>query len=128
MVEVWFRLLRDHVPDLGQHCRACSGAHFTAWPCAVRTLAEEARQQHAVGLTIRRTQLRGRLGRTSALTLREREFLQMAADGRSDVEIAEKLGVPERTVRTTTRRIVHRSGARDRAALLVLALREGVIV
>jgi DNA-binding CsgD family transcriptional regulator len=52
----------------------------------------------------------------------------MAAEGRSDEEIAAQLDVPERTVRTTIRRIARKLGEPDRGGLLVLALRSGVIV
>ena len=49
MVEVWFRILGDHVPDEDRRCRACSGVRRAEWPCPVRALAERARQWHALG-------------------------------------------------------------------------------
>jgi len=128
MVEVWFRILTNHVPDQDDRCRACSGVRRAAWPCPVRSLAERARQWHALGLSSRARRLRGPRGSSCPLTLREREFLQLAADGWTDEEIAARLRVPERTVRTTVRRIGRSVGAPDRPDLLVLALRAGVIV
>jgi DNA-binding CsgD family transcriptional regulator len=128
MVEVWFRILGDHVPDQDRRCRACSGVRRAAWPCPVRALAERARQWHALGLSGRGRRLPGLRGTSCPLTLREREFLQLAADGWPDPEIAERLDVPERTVRTSIRRIGRAVGAPDRTALLVLALRAGVVV
>ena len=53
MVEVWFRILGDHVPDEDRRCRACSGVRRAEWPCPVRALAERARQWHALGLSRR---------------------------------------------------------------------------
>ena len=95
---------------------------------AVRALAEGARQWHALGLSARGRRLPGLRGASCPLTLREREFLQLAADGWRDLEIAERLEVPERTVRTSIRRIGRAVGAPDRTGLLVLALRAGVVV
>ena len=128
MVEVWFRILGDHVPDEDRRCKACSGVRRAAWPCPVRGLAERARQWHALGLSARGRRLPGLRGASCPLTLREREFLQLAADGWRDLEIAERLEVPERTVRTSIRRIGRAVGAPDRTGLLVLALRAGVVV
>ncbi len=128
MVEVWFRILGDHVPDEDRRCRACTGVRRMAWPCQVRALAERARQWHAIGLTARGRRLPGLRGSSCPLTLREREFLQLAADGWRDTEIAERLDVPEPTVRTSIRRIARAVAAPDRDALLVLALRAGVVV
>ena len=128
MVEIWFRILGDHVPDADGRCAACTGVRRTAWPCQVRALAERARQWHALGLSGRGRRLPGLRGASCPLTLREREFLQLATDGWGDGEIAERLEVPERTVRTSIRRIGRAVGAPDRGGLLVLALRAGVVV
>ena len=136
MVEIWFRILVDHVPDPDARCRACTaagtGERNTPWPCTVRAVAATARQRHAAlaggtGRSRTRRILRGQRG-SCPMTPRELEFLQMAADGRSDPEIAEHLDVPERTVRATIRRIIHTLGVGDRSSLLVLALRHGVVV
>ena len=128
MVETWFRILAEHVPDDRDRCHSCSGSRSTAWPCQVRVLAERARAWHAIGVHSRARTLRGPCGLSCALTVREREFLQVAADGYGDMQIALRLGVPERTVRTALRRIARTIGVADRDALLVLALRAGVIV
>ena len=142
MVEVWFRILTQHVPDVmspdvmrpdtGARCRACSGTSSTPWPCSLRSLAELARREHAggreEGTTRGRRSLHGVQGTSCPVTPRERQFLQMAAEGRDDDEIAAALDVPERTVRTTIRRITRKLGEPDRTGLLVLALRTGVVV
>jgi DNA-binding CsgD family transcriptional regulator len=136
MVEVWFRILTEHVPDPDYRCRACTGAGTgalsTPWPCSLRSLADRARRRHAAGrpepTTRGRRSLHGAQGTSCPVTPREREFLQMAVEGRGDEEIAALLDVPERTVRTTIRRIARKLGEPDRTGLLVLALRSGVIV
>ncbi|MDN5861575.1 MAG: helix-turn-helix transcriptional regulator [Pseudonocardia sp.] len=146
MVEVWFRMLMDHVPDAGHNCTACThggtGARHTPWPCALRTVAEVARREFTrvtvpaprmpmddapAGPAPRRRRLRGPHGITRMLTPREQEFLQLAADGCGDPVISVRLGIPERTVATTMRRLARTLGVADRGGLLVLALREGVI-
>src|SRR3954465_13623236 len=105
MVEVWFRILGDHVPDEDRRCKACSGVRRAAWPCPVRGLAERARQWHALGLSGRDTRLPGLRGPARPLAVGGREFLQLGADGWRDLEIAERLEVPGRTVRTSSGRI-----------------------
>ena len=152
MVEVWFQMLNDHAPDAEHNCTACThggtGARHTPWPCALRTVAEAARREFtqvvdvpaprnplddtidelsAARLRNRRRRLRGRHGITRMLTPREQEFMQLAADGCGDGVIAARLGIPERTVATSMRRLAHTLGVSDRFSLLVLALREGVI-
>lgn len=132
MVEVWFRILTEHLPDPQERCRACSGTTGTPWPCSLRSLAELARREYADGrpppATGGRGSLHGARGTSCAVTRKERQFLQMAAEGRDDDEIAAALDVPERTVRTTLRRIAHKLGEPDRDGLIVLALRTGVVV
>jgi DNA-binding CsgD family transcriptional regulator len=138
MVEVWFQMLADHVPDPDVRCRACTsagtGVRGTQWPCSLRSVAELARERHAARWAGEPRPSRGRRrmhglhGASCQVTPREREFLQHAADGRDDTDIAERLGVPVRTVRTTIRRIGFTLGVPDRTALLVLALRAGIVV
>ncbi|WP_232662076.1 helix-turn-helix transcriptional regulator [Pseudonocardia sp. TRM90224] len=143
MVEVWFRMLEEHVPDADNRCTACTGVRNTPWPCALHAVAEQARQWHA-SRTIpmprrspegqrdasprRPRWLRGNRRLPRPLTPREQEFLQLAANGYGDTEIAARLDVPERTVGTSLRRIGHALGAPQRSDLIVLAIREGVII
>lgn len=67
----------------------------------------------------------GRGGR--AISPREREVLQLAADGRSALEIAEALVVSPGTVKTHFQRIYAKLEARDRAAAVATGLRRGLI-
>jgi DNA-binding NarL/FixJ family response regulator len=61
------------------------------------------------------------------LTNREREAMKLAADGRSNDEIAAELHISVLTVRTHIQRAMTKLGARDRAQLVVLAYKNGLI-
>jgi hypothetical protein len=54
MVDVWQRLLADHVPDPSGRCRTCTkggtGLPSTSWPCSIRGIAEMARRRHDADL------------------------------------------------------------------------------
>lgn len=60
------------------------------------------------------------------LTNREREITELAADGKSNVEIASDLHLSVLTVRTHIQRAMSKLGARDRAQLVVLAYKSGL--
>ena len=61
------------------------------------------------------------------LTPREREVLQLAADGRTPPEIARLLAVSPGTVKTHFQHIYKKLGAHDRASAVALCLRGRVI-
>ncbi|PZF86630.1 response regulator transcription factor [Jiangella anatolica] len=61
------------------------------------------------------------------LTNRELEVMKLAADGRSNAEIAGELHLSVLTVRTHVQRAMAKLGARDRAQLVVLAYRTGLV-
>lgn len=62
-----------------------------------------------------------------ALTARQREILQMIAEGKSTKEIAFVLGVSVKTVETHRADLMERLGIRDVAGLVVYAIRNGLI-
>jgi len=64
---------------------------------------------------------------TGLLSARDRELVALVAQGRTDIEIAEKLFISVSTVRTHLDRIRDKSGFRRRADLTRLALREGIV-
>ena len=72
------------------------------------------------------TRRRGEL-KPSALTPRELEVLQLAAQGCAGRQIAERLVVSPSTVRTHFEHIYDKYGVSDRAAAVAKALREGLI-
>ncbi|MGP4012744.1 response regulator transcription factor [Streptomyces sp. 4N124] len=61
------------------------------------------------------------------LTAREREVMSLAAEGKSNTEIAEALTVSPLTVRTHIHRAMTKLGARDRAQLVVIAYQSGLV-
>jgi DNA-binding NarL/FixJ family response regulator len=63
----------------------------------------------------------------SDLTNREREVTELAADGKSNDEIARELHLSVLTVRTHVQRAMGKLGARDRAQLVVLAYKNGLV-
>jgi DNA-binding NarL/FixJ family response regulator len=65
--------------------------------------------------------------RLAGLTVREREVMAPAAEGRSSTEIAEDLTLSPLTVRTHIHRAMTKLHARDRARLVVIAYRTGQV-
>lgn len=65
--------------------------------------------------------------RAGALSVREREVLVLIADGHSNREIAEKLGVAKQTVDTYRLRLQEKLGLKGRAALVRYAVARGLV-
>lgn len=61
------------------------------------------------------------------LTRRQRQILQLYADGHSTAQVAKRLGLSAETVRTHTKATLARLHARDRAHAVALALRTSLI-
>jgi two-component system NarL family response regulator len=66
-------------------------------------------------------------GKRTGLTRRQREILQLLADGHSTSTVARRLGLSGETVRTHTKGALGRLGAKDRAHAVAIALRNGLI-
>jgi DNA-binding NarL/FixJ family response regulator len=66
-------------------------------------------------------------GRANALTSRQREILQLAAEGLSAPGIAEELVLSRSTVGTHFENIYERLGTGDRAAAVAIGMRLGLI-
>jgi DNA-binding CsgD family transcriptional regulator len=60
------------------------------------------------------------------ITAREREVLELVAEGYSTAEIARALWITEDTVRTHIKRMMVRLEARTRAHAVAIAFREGL--
>lgn len=70
----------------------------------------------------------GRATGADALSGREIEVLQLVADGRSNKEIGEALGLSALTVKSHLARIARKLGTGDRAEMVVVAMRAGAVV
>jgi DNA-binding NarL/FixJ family response regulator len=66
-------------------------------------------------------------GSRGKLTHRQREILQLLANGESTTVAARELGLSEETVKTHTRNALARLGARNRTHAVAIALRESLI-
>ena len=62
-----------------------------------------------------------------ALSPRERETLQLVAEGKTSQEIAERLSISPKTVDTYRSRLMHKIGVDDMAGLVKFAIQQGVI-
>ncbi|MBV9280195.1 MAG: response regulator transcription factor [Chloroflexi bacterium] len=74
-----------------------------------------------------RLQLAGEGDELAALTEREREVLQLVAEGKTNQEIADQLVVSIKTVQTHRMHLMEKLGAHDRTDLVKHALRLGII-
>ena len=66
-------------------------------------------------------------GSRGKLTRRQREILQLLANGGSTTAAARDLGLSEETVKTHTKNALGRLGARNRTHAVAIALRESLI-
>jgi DNA-binding NarL/FixJ family response regulator len=66
--------------------------------------------------------------RTERLTTRQREILQLVAEGRSTKEIAERLQISAKTVESHRAHIMERLGAHNVATLVRYAIRTGLLL
>ena len=64
---------------------------------------------------------------TEVLTRREREVLQLVVEGFANKQIAWRLRITEKTVKTHVSSILQKLGVPDRTAAAVLAIRQGLV-
>jgi DNA-binding NarL/FixJ family response regulator len=67
-------------------------------------------------------------GSRGVITQRQREILQLLADGESTTVAARKLGLSEETVKTHMKNTLARLGAKNRSHAVAIGLRESLIV
>jgi DNA-binding NarL/FixJ family response regulator len=66
-------------------------------------------------------------GQAEILTPREREILQLLADGMSNADVAAKLFISQETVKSHVRHILAKLEADTRTQAVAIALREAMI-
>ncbi|MGA9120006.1 MAG: response regulator transcription factor [Bacteroidota bacterium] len=64
----------------------------------------------------------------SPLTTREREILQMIAEGETHAQVAERLHISVRTVDTHCNNIVKKLDIHDRSGLVTYAIKNGIVI
>jgi len=89
------------------------------------TYLSPAVSKHVVDDYVRRTG--GAEDPLEALTPRQREILQLAAEGQSSKEIATQLGISYRTVEAHRAQLMERLGLHDLAGLVRFAVRVGLV-
>jgi DNA-binding NarL/FixJ family response regulator len=61
------------------------------------------------------------------ITSREHDVLRLVVEGLSNKQIAQRLGIGEKTVKTHVSRVLAKLGVEDRTQAAVLAIREGLV-
>jgi two-component system response regulator NreC len=95
---------------------AAAGRRFLSPPLSERAI--EIYQQRAKAAV---------LDRYETLTTREKEVLHLAAEGKTSVEIAGRLGISARTAETHRSNLMHKLDLHTQAELIRFALRRGLI-
>lgn len=103
--------------DLVQAIReVMAGERYLSAPLSAR--AVEAYVERAKGTEV---------GAYDTLTSREREVLQLAAEGHTSAEIAARLSISSRTVETHRSAVMRKLGLRRQTDLVRYALRRGIL-
>lgn len=113
-------LIKDADPEeILRAIRAASSGESLLSPTVTRTVISTFASQ-------RRTPSGERHPRLDDLTEREREVLELVAQGLNNDELAERLFITKATARTHVSHILLKLGARDRAQLVVIAYTSGL--
>jgi len=113
-------LLKDTNPDeLLRAVRIVAGGEALLAPSVTRRLIAD--------YATRPEPARAIPPRLEELTAREREVMTLVAEGLSNEEIAQRLIVSPATAKTHVSRTMLKLGARDRAQLVVIAYRTGLV-
>ena len=78
-------------------------------------------------ISFRSLEISGEIGPLEQLSPREREILQLVAEGKTSQEIGERLSISSKTVDTYRSRLMHKIGVEDVAGLVKFAIQHGVI-
>jgi DNA-binding NarL/FixJ family response regulator len=114
-----FLLKRSSPEDLIAAIHTVAGGDALLSPSVTRRVIDRMATQPLVG--------EGTDPRLEELTPREREVLELIAQGLSNPEIAAALTVEETTVKTHVKRVLMKTGARDRVHAVILAYESGIV-
>ncbi len=93
-----------------------AGRRYLSAPLSERAI--DAYQEKASGTVADRYEL---------LTRREREVLQLAAEGRTNYAIGERLAISPRTAETHRTNLMHKLGLRSQTELVKYAIERGIV-
>lgn len=110
--------------ELLQAIQVVAAGHKYVSPAIAAAVLEGSVERASIGVS-KRVLLRA-AGARRPITLREREVLQLLAEGKSSKEIAENLKLALPTVETHRRQIMNKLGLRSIAQLTKYAVREGL--
>ena len=111
-------LLKDVTPDvLVEAIRAVQRGETRLHPDIARKLMDQVARQTGVDRDVQR----------NTLTDRELEVVQLVAQGQSNHEIAEKLVISEKTVKTHISHILSKLNLEDRTQLAIYAIRNNLV-
>jgi two-component system response regulator NreC len=105
------------VPELIRAVReAAAGRHYLSPPLSQRAIESYRTRAQSAPLDVYET-----------LTTREREVLQLAAEGHTNAQIASRISLSRRTVETHRSNLMHKLGLHSQTELIRYALRRGII-
>ncbi len=112
-------ILKDsNASDLIQGIRkVAAGGRYLSEPLSERAIQAYAQMAHDASFDAYET-----------LTNRERMILQLAAEGYSGTEIAERLTISPRTVETHRSNLMHKLGLHSQTDLVRYAMRRGILM
>ena len=112
-------ILKDSAgKDLIKAVAAVAGGHPFFSPAVSRLMLDDY---------VRRAAATGVADRYDTLSDREREIMQLVAEGRSNKEVAELLDISPATVETHRARILQKLDVHNTAELVLYAVRRGII-
>lgn len=114
--------IEHHAHHEADACGAAGYVSRRAAPALLLEAIEAAGRQESFSVPSTGSALGGR-----RLTRRQREVLQLFANGHSTDDVAKRLGVSADTIRTHAKASLSRLGARDRSHAIAIALRGSLI-
>ena len=106
-------------------CLRAGAAHYLEWPLSVDAFTIALRElfEESKAITADRAQRRALEGRFASLSTRERQVLELIAEGSSSKDIAKRLGVSKRTVDYHRSQITSKVEVTNSIELVALALK-----